>query len=158
MLKERNLKSSLINYINYIHFLKIFYILMFFFLSIYQKSSWINEYFTLLEKRLVPTNIYLNSTISSFFVFWSPPNTDFELVSEYEVNWRAFGTAVQTSGRLSKSENTYNVSNGLISGQLYKVNVISHVSLTSPTKQIPVTSPDTTVRTGMKFDITAFTA
>lgn len=113
--------------------------------------------FTLLEKRLVPTNIYLNSKTSSFFVFWSPPNTDSELVSEYEVKWRAFGTAVQTSGRLSKSENIYNVTNGLISGQLYKVNVISHVSLTSPTKQIPVSSPDTTVRTGMTFDITAFT-
>lgn len=117
-----------------------------------------NECFTLLEKRLEPINIYLNSTTSSFVVFWSPPNTDSELVSEYEVIWRVLGTAGQTSGRLSKSENTYNVSNGLISGQLYIVNVISHVSLTSPTKQIPVVSPDTTVRTSMKFDITAFTA
>lgn len=114
--------------------------------------------FYLLEKRLVPTNIYLKSTTSSFFVSWSPPNTDSELVSEYEVNWRVLSTAAQTSGRLSKSKNNYNVTNGLISGQLYIVNVISHVSLTSPTEQIPVTSSDTTVRTGMKFDITAFTA
>lgn len=74
------------------------------------------------------------------------------------MKWRVLGTAAQTSGQLSKSENTYNVTNGLISGQLYIVNVISHVSLTSPTKQIPVTSPDTTVRIGMKFEITAFTA
>lgn len=71
--------------------------------------------------------------------------------------WRVLGTAGQTSGRLSKSKNKYNVSNGLISGQLYIVNVISHVSLTSPTKQIPVPSPDSTVRTGMKFEIKAFT-
>lgn len=117
-----------------------------------------NECFTLLGKRLEPTNIYLNCTTSSFFISWSPPNTDSELVSEYEVNWRVLGTAGQTSGRLSKSKSKYSVSNGLISGQLYIVNVVSHVSLTSPTKQIPVVAPDTTVRTSMKFDITAFTA
>lgn len=119
----------------------------------------INECFTfILEKRLIPTNIYINSTTSSFLVFWSPPNTDSELVSEFEVKWRVTGTAGQTSDRLSKSENKYTVSNGLISGQLYIVNVISHVSLTNPPTQLPVTSPDTKVRTGMKYYITAFTS
>lgn len=43
--------------------------------------------FYLLEKRLVFINIYLNSIIFLFFVFWSFLNIDFEFVFEYEVNW-----------------------------------------------------------------------
>lgn len=39
-----------------------------------------------------------------------------------------------------------------MSGQMYIVNMISNVTLTDPTKSIVVTSADSTVRLGMKYD------
>lgn len=50
-----------------------------------------NECFILLEKRLEFINIYLNSIIFLFVVFWSFLNIDFEFVFEYEVIWWVLG-------------------------------------------------------------------
>lgn len=88
-----------------------------------------------------------------FFVSWNNPYSHFELVSGYEVTWRYLGTSSTSSGPLEKNVNQYTASNGLMSGQLYAVNVISEVTLTNPAGSIVVASPDFTVRTGMKNDI-----
>lgn len=84
-----------------------------------------------------------------FSVFWSNPSTHYELVSGYEVKWRVASALANSSGTLSKTMNQYNVSSNLTPGQLYIVNVISHVDLTDPTQSIVVTSDDRKVRLGM---------
>lgn len=112
---------------------------------------------TLIETGLVPTTIFLNSTISRFSVFWNNPTTHYEIVSGYEVTWRVAGSSKSSSGLLSRTVNQYTVASGLISGQIYVVNVLSHVTLTGPVYSIVVSSADTTVRTGMEYDTTANT-
>lgn len=97
------------------------------------------------KSRLAPTITGITSTTSSFSVFWNPPNIDSELVTEYEVQWKVTGSG-QSSGRLNNSVNSLNVSSGLMSGQLYTVNVISHGILTNPAKPFVVTSDDFQVR------------
>lgn len=107
------------------------------------------------ETGMAPSVIFLNSTTSWFSVFWSNP-TDFELVSGYEVKWRVASSSADSSGLLSKTKNQYTSPSNLTSGQLYLVNVISHVTLTDPADDIVVTSNDRTVRTGMTCDVTTF--
>lgn len=68
------------------------------------------------------------------------------------MNWRVTGSSSSTSGPQDKTVNQYTVSKGLMSGQMYIVNVISNVTLTDPTMSIVVTSADSTVRLGMKYD------
>lgn len=92
-----------------------------------------------------------------FFVFWSNPTNDYELVSSYEVTWRFSGSSFSTSGQLEKNVNQYTVSSGLMSGQLYTVNVISKVTLTNPADSFVQRSNDTPVRLGMKSDIKFWT-
>lgn len=113
--------------------------------------------FTFLESRLAPTITGITSTTSSFSVFWNPPNTDSELVTEYEVKWKVTGSFGQSSGRVNNSVNSLTVSSGLMSGQLYTVNVISHGDLTNPAKAFVVTSDDFQVRLGKKYDTIAIT-
>lgn len=109
------------------------------------------------ETGLAPSVIFLNSTTSWFSVFWSNPTPDFELVSGYEVKWRVASSSADSSGLLSRTKNQYTSPSNLTSGQLYLVNVISHVTLTDPADDIVVTSVDRTVRTGMTCDVTTFT-
>lgn len=68
------------------------------------------------------------------------------------MKWRVTGSSSSTSGPQDKTVNQYTVSKGLMSGQMYIVNMISNVTLTDPTKSIVVTSADSTVRLGMKYD------
>lgn len=112
--------------------------------------------FTFLESRLAPTITGITSTTSSFSVFWNPPNADSELVTEYEVKWKVTGIG-ESSGRLNNSVNSLNVSSGLMSGQLYTVNVISHGNLTNPAKLFVVTSDDFQVRLGKIYDTITIT-
>lgn len=123
-----------------------------FYEEIHNSSNIFIPFFTFLETRLAPTITSLTSTTSAFSVFWSPPNSDSDLVTEYEVMWRTTGSSEQSSGRLNKSENKHNVSYGLMSGQLYKVKVISHGILTNPADSFVVPSVDYQVRLGMKYD------
>lgn len=109
------------------------------------------------ETGLAPSVIFLNSTTSWFSVFWSNPTPDFELVSGYEVKWRVASSSAISSGLLSRTKNQYTSPSNLTSGQLYLVNVISHVTLTDPAGGIVVSSGDRTVRTGMTCDVTTFT-
>lgn len=109
------------------------------------------------ETGLAPIDIFLNSTTSWFSVFWSNPTTDFELVSKYEVTWRVTSASADSSGLLSRTINQYTAPSNLTPGQLYIVNVISHVVLTDPADDIVVTSDDRTMRTGMTYDVTTFT-
>lgn len=117
----------------------------------------LNIFFTFLESRLAPTISGITSTTSSFFVFWNPPNIDSELVTEYEVKWKVTGSSDQSSGRFNKSVNSLNVSSGLMSGQLYTVNVISHGDLTNPAGAFVVTSNDSQVRLGKVYDTITIT-
>lgn len=57
------------------------------------------------------------------------------------------------SESLGTAVNQLIVSSGLMSGQLYIVNIISYATLSDPTMNILVTTNDSTVRLGMKFDI-----
>lgn len=109
------------------------------------------------ETGLAPIDIFLNSTTSWFSVFWSNPTTDFELVSKYEVTWRVTSASADSSGLLNRTINQYTAPSNLTPGQLYIVNVISHVVLTDPADDIVVTSDDRTMRTGMTYDVTTFT-
>lgn len=56
-----------------------------------------------------------------------------------------------SSVNLNNSESRYTVPSGLMSGQIYIVNVISHVNLTNPEQTIVVTSADSKERLGMKY-------
>lgn len=57
------------------------------------------------------------------------------------------------SDSLGTAVNQYTASSGLKSGQLYIVNIISYATLSDPTMNIVVTTNDSTVRLGMKYDI-----
>lgn len=83
-------------------------------------------------------------------VFWSSPTTDSELVSTYEVTWKVKGASIGSSPHLDNSKSRYTVHSGLMSGQIYIVNVISHVNLTNPEQTIVVTSADFKERLSMK--------
>lgn len=107
----------------------------------------------LLETGLAPTTIFLNSTTSGFSVFWNNPSTHFNLVSDYKVSWRVSGSSSSMSGSLGTAVNQYTVSSGLMSGQLYIVNIISYATLSDPTMDIVVNTNDHTVRLGMNYDI-----
>lgn len=118
------------------------------------KSNKINVFFfILLETGLAPTTIFLNSTTSGFSVFWNNPSTHFNLVSDYKVSWRVSGSSSSMSGSLGTAVNQYTVSSGLMSGQLYIVNIISYATLSDPTMDIVVNTNDHTVRLGMNYDI-----
>lgn len=114
--------------------------------------SWINICFLLSETGLAPTAIFINSTTNMFSVYWNNPITHYDLVSGYEVTWRVSGSSSISSGSLGRNVNQYTVSGNLISGQLYTVTVICHVTLTNPAESTVVVSPENTVRTGMKND------
>lgn len=73
------------------------------------------------------------------------------------MNWRVKRSLLLSLSQLDRTVNQHTVSSGLISGQLYVVNVKSYVTLTGPAETIVVTSVDTTVRTGMEYDTTANT-
>nr|XP_034308545.1 phosphatidylinositol phosphatase PTPRQ-like [Crassostrea gigas] len=90
---------------------------------------------------------FLNSTTSKFSVFWNNPPTHYQLVSGYEVKWGVASFSTNASGTLSRTVNQYTVSNNLIPGQLYRVNVISYITLTGPADSTLITSTDRTVRT-----------
>lgn len=105
----------------------------------------------LLEIRLAPTITNITSTTSTISVYWSHPNTYYDLLSNYEVTWKANGSSGGSSGLLEKTVKLYTVSSHLMPGQLYVVNVISHVYRTNPTKSIAVNSTDATVRLGKIF-------
>lgn len=106
------------------------------------------KWFILSETGLASTAISLNSTTSGFSVFWNNPTSQYALVSSYEVIWRVSGFSTSSSGQLGSTENQYTVTSNLVPGQLYLVNVISHVDLTDPTQSIVVASVDTEVRLG----------
>lgn len=84
-------------------------------------------------------------------VFWSSPTTDSELVSTYEVTWKVKGASIESSPHLDNSKSRYTVHSGLMSGQIYIVNVISHVNLTNPEQTIIVPSADLEERLSMKY-------
>lgn len=86
---------------------------------------------------------------NKFSIFWNNPSTHYELVSGYEVKWRIEGSMEDSSGQLSKTVNQYTPSSNLTSGQLYIVNVISHVTLTNPVDSIVIPSSDEEVRLSM---------
>lgn len=109
----------------------------------------VNVCFTLLETGIASTVIFLNSTTNKFSIFWNNPSNDSELVSGYEVKWRVEGSMEDSSEILSKTVNQYTASRNLRPGQLYIVNVISHVALTDPAGNIVVTAGDRKVRLGM---------
>lgn len=100
-----------------------------------------------------PHHIFLNSTTSKFSVFWNNPTTHYQLVSGYEVKWGVASFSTNSSGTLSRTVNQYTVSNNLIPGQLYRVNVISYITLTGPADSTLITSTDRTVRTGTEYDV-----
>lgn len=110
-------------------------------------------YIVLSEAGLAPTAIFLDSTTNMFFVSWNNPSFHYELVSGYEVTWRFSGSSFNSSGPLEKNVTQYNVSSGLMSGQLYTVTVISKVTLTNPAGSFVQGSNDTPVRLGIKNDI-----
>lgn len=143
LVKAKKILENVIHVIHVIHTLQILII----WLSTDEKS-WI-IFFLLLEAGLAPTAIFLNSTTNMFVVSWNNPTTHYELVSGYEVVWKYFRSLSTSSGLLEKNVNQYTVSNGLMSGQLYTVTVISHVTLTNPAVSTVVSSPDTIMRTGM---------
>lgn len=116
-------------------------------------DKWICVCFTFTEIGLVPTTIFLNSTTSKFSVFWNNPTTHYQLVSGYEVKWGVASFSTNSSGTLSRTVNQYTVSNNLIPGQLYRVNVISYITLTGPADSSLITSTDRTVRTGTEYDV-----
>lgn len=60
-------------------------------------------------------------------------------------------SAVESSGLLDKTVTQYTVSSYLMAGQLYVVNVISHVKLTNISTRIAEQSKDATVRLGMRM-------
>lgn len=71
---------------------------------------------------------------------------------KYEVTWKMTGSsAVESSGLLEKTVKQYTVSSYLMAGQLYIVNVISHVKLTNISASIAEHSNDATVRLGVKM-------
>lgn len=113
----------------------------------------VNVCFTLLETGIASTVIFLNSTTNKFSIFWNHPSTHFELVSGYEVKWRVEGSMEDSSGQLSKTVNQYTALRNLRPGQLYIVNVISHVALTDPADNLVVTAGDRKVRLGMHKQI-----
>lgn len=84
-----------------------------------------------------------------FSVIWNNPDTHYELVSSYEVTWRVTSASTYSSGALSRTVNQFTAPSNLTSGQLYIVNVISHVALTDPADDIVVTTGDIKVRLGM---------
>lgn len=100
---------------------------------------------------MAPIIIHLNSTTATLSVFWSPPTTDSELVSTYEVTWKVKGASIGPSAHLDNSKSRYTVPSGLMSGQIYIVNVISHVNLTNPEQTIVVTSAESEERLSMKY-------
>lgn len=107
--------------------------------------------FTLSENGLIPIITNITSTTSSISVFWSHPSNHSELVNNYEVTWRMEGTSVESSGLLDKTLKQYSMTSYLMAGQLYIVNVISHVDLTNFLARSVVHSKDATVRLGMIF-------
>lgn len=109
----------------------------------------VNIHFTLLESGIASTVISLNSMTNKFSIFWNNSSTDYELVSGYEVKWRVEGSMEDSSGQLSRTVNQYTASSNLTPGQLYIVNVISHVTLTNPADSFVVASSDEKVRLGM---------
>lgn len=106
-------------------------------------------HFTLLGSGIASTVISLNSMTNKFSIFWNNPSTHYELVSGYEVKWRIEGSMEDSSGQLSRTVNQYTPSSNLTSGQLYIVNVISHVTLTNPVDSIVIPSSDEEVRLSM---------
>lgn len=109
----------------------------------------VNIHFTLLESGIASTVISLNSMTNKFSIFWNNSSTDYELVSGYEVKWRVEGSMEDSSGQLSRTVNQYTASSNLTPGQLYIVNVISHVTVTNPADSFVVASSDEKVRLGM---------
>ena len=91
-----------------------------------------------------------SSTTSTLSVSWSHPTTNYNLVTNYEVQWKVVGdSSFQTSKNLDKTSNNYTVSDRLMSGQLYTVVVIAHVKLTSPDDTLILSSSGQTERLGM---------
>lgn len=108
-----------------------------------------NIHFTLTESGIASTVIALDSETNNFSIFWNNPSIHYELVSGYEVKWRVEGSMEDSSGQLSRTVNQYTASSNLTSGQLYIVNLISHVTLTNPAYNFVVPSSDKKVRLGM---------
>lgn len=98
---------------------------------------------------LAPNITKLTSTTSKISVYWSHPNTQYDLVSNYEVTWKVNGSSVETSGLLERTVKEYTVSRYLIAGQLYIVNVICHTDRSNPA----VSSDDASIRLSINYDI-----
>lgn len=58
-------------------------------------------------------------------------------------------SSIESSGRLDKALKNYTVSSGLISGQLYTLNVLTHANLTDPPATTVIHSNNQTVRLSM---------
>ncbi|XP_052711656.1 phosphatidylinositol phosphatase PTPRQ-like isoform X3 [Crassostrea angulata] len=95
---------------------------------------------------LAPNITKLTSTTSKISVYWSHPNTQYDLVSNYEVTWKVNGSSVETSGLLERTVKEYTVSRYLIAGQLYIVNVICHTDRSNPSSHTAVSSDDASIR------------
>lgn len=102
---------------------------------------------------LAPNITKLTSTTSKISVYWSHPNTQYDLVSNYEVTWKVNGSSVETSGLLERTVKEYTVSRYLIAGQLYIVNVICHTDRSNPSSHTAVSSDDASIRLSINYDI-----
>lgn len=105
------------------------------------------------DTALAPNITKLTSTTSTISVYWSHPNTQYDLVSNYEVTWKVNGSSVETSGLLERTVKEYTVSRYLIAGQLYIVNVICHTDRSNPSAHTAVPSDGAFIRLSKNYDI-----
>lgn len=122
-----------------------------FYFSHWKFIKWVCNECILLETRLAPTITNITSTTSKILVYWSHPSSYYDLLSNYEVTWKANGSSGGSSGLLERTIKEYTVSRHLMAGQLYIVNVITYAYRTNPATNIVVKSSDASVRLGMIY-------
>lgn len=132
-------------------FNNVFEKMVLFYFGHWKCIKWVCNECILLETRLAPTITNITSTTSKILVYWSHPSSYYDLLSNYEVTWKANGSSGGSSGLLERTIKEYTVSRHLMAGQLYIVNVITYAYRTNPATNIVVKSSDASVRLGMIY-------
>lgn len=124
-----------------------------FYFSHWKFIKWVCNECILLETRLAPTITNITSTTSKILVYWSHPSSYYDLLSNYEVTWKANGSSGGSSGLLERTIKEYTVSRYLMAGQLYIVNVICHMDRSNPSTHTAVPSDDAFIRLSINYNI-----
>lgn len=105
--------------------------------------------FDISETRLAPIITNVAVTSSELSVFWNHPSNDYDLVTQYEVQWREIDGLQSTSKPLDKTVKQFTIPNVLRPGQLYTVLVNSSGNLSNPSANFTVSSTQKKARLGM---------